>query len=352
MANLRDHGFVEGTNLIVESRWAEGNNDQLVELAAELVRLNVDVIVTFQTPAALAAKRATTTIPIVMAGAADPVGTGLVVSLARPGGNVTGLSSATAELAAKNLELVRQMVPSTKHVAVLVNAADTFAKTFVEQNQLAARSLGIELRTFMVRSVESLDTAFEDVVKARVSALIVQPSLPHQRTVELAVQHRLAAFSPGQGFADAGGLFAHTQNIADRDRQAALYVARILNGAKPAWSSRRQAPSSSTASTATTCGLESAWRSIPPAGACACIGSARPNWGRWHGARPWWCVMSISSYRSLSRPARGSDRFPSNCCSTAVTGIRCIWPVIQQGRWLHPWMQRCARHAASRAAHG
>jgi len=234
VANLRDHGYVEGTNLSVESRWAEGNNDRLTELAAELVRLNVDVIVTFQTPAAVAAKQATTTIPIVMAAAADPMGTGLVASLARPGGNVTGMSSATSELAAKNLELFRQIVPSTKRVAVLVNAADTFAKTFLEQNQLAARSLGIELRTFMVRSGEPLDAAFEEVVKARVGGLIVQPSLPHKRAVELAVQHRLAASSPGQGFADAGGLFAYTQSIADRDRQAALYVARILKGAKPA----------------------------------------------------------------------------------------------------------------------
>ncbi len=234
VANLRDHGYVEGTNLSVESRWAEGFNDRLAELAAELVRLNVDVIVTFQTPAALAAKRATTTIPIVMAAAADPVGTGLVASLARPGGNVTGISSATAELAAKNLELIQQTVPSTKRVAVLVNGADTFAKIFLEQNQLAARSLGIELRAFTVRSGEPLDAAFEDVVKARVSVLIVQPSLPHKRAVELAVQHRLATSSPGQGFADAGGLLAYTQNIADRDRQVALYVARILDGAKPA----------------------------------------------------------------------------------------------------------------------
>ena len=234
VANLRDHGYVEGTNLAVESRWAEGNNDRLAELAVELVRLNVDVIVTFQTPAALAAKRATTTIPIVMAAAADPVGTGLVASLARPGGNVTGISSATAELAAKNLELIRQIVPSARHVAVLVNAADTFTKTFLEQNQFAARSLGIELRIFSVRGGEPLDAAFEDIGKARASALIVQPSLPHKRAVELAMQHRLASSSPGQGFADAGGLLAYTQSIADRDRQAALYVARILNGAKPA----------------------------------------------------------------------------------------------------------------------
>jgi putative ABC transport system substrate-binding protein len=234
LANLRDHGYVEGTNLSAESRWADGKNDRLAELAAELVRLNVDVIVTFQTPAALAAKQATTTIPIVMAAAADPVATGLVASLARPGGNVTGLSSATSELVAKNLELIRQIVPSAKRVALLVNAADTFATSFLEQNQLAARTLGIELRTFMVRSGEQLDAAFEEMAKARASAVIVQPSLPQKRAVEMALRYRLPASAAGQGFADAGGLLAYTQSIADRDRQAALYVAKILKGAKPA----------------------------------------------------------------------------------------------------------------------
>jgi putative ABC transport system substrate-binding protein len=234
VANLRELGYVEGTNLSVESRWAEGKSDRLGELAAELVRLNVDVIVTFQTPAALAAKQATKTIPIVMAAAADPVATGLVASLARPGGNVTGMSSATLELAAKNLELIRQILPSAKRVAVLANAADTFAKSFLEQNQLAARTLDIELRTLMVRSGEPLDAAFEEMAKARVSAVIVQPSLPQKRAVELALQYRLPTSAAGQGFADAGGLLAYTGNIADRDRQAALYVAKILKGAKPA----------------------------------------------------------------------------------------------------------------------
>jgi len=234
VVNLRDLGYVEGTKLSVESRWADGKNDRLAELAAELVRLNVDVIVTFQTPAALAAKQATKTIPIVMVTAADPVATGLIASLARPGGNVTGLSGATSELAAKNLELIRQILPSTKRVAVLVNAADIFAKSFLEQNQLAARTLGIELQTVMVRSGEPLDAAFEEIAKAGASAVIVQPSLPYKRAVEMALQYRLATAAPGQGFADAGGLLAYTGNIADRDRQAALYVDKILKGAKPA----------------------------------------------------------------------------------------------------------------------
>lgn len=197
------------------------------------MRLNVDVIVTFLTPAALAARQATKTIPIVMAAAADPVGSGLVASLARPGGNVTGMSSATSELAAKNLELLREILPSARRIAVLANAADPFSKTFLEQNELAARTNGIELQTIIIRGGDSLDAAFEEMAKARSDAVIVQPTLPRQRVVELATQHRLASAAPVQGFADLGGLLAYTQSITDRDRQAARYVDRILKGAKP-----------------------------------------------------------------------------------------------------------------------
>ncbi len=233
LANLRELGYVEGTNLSVESRWADANPDRLPDLAGELVRLNVDVIVTFLTPAALAAKQATKTIPIVMASAADPVGSGLVASLARPGGNVTGLSGATAELAAKNLELLREILPSAGRIAVLANAADPFSKTFLEQNGLAARTIGIDLQTVIIRGGDSLDAAFEEMTKARSGAVIVQPTLPQQRVADLATQHRLASASPVQSFADLGGLLAYTQSIADRDRQAARYVDRILKGAKP-----------------------------------------------------------------------------------------------------------------------
>jgi putative ABC transport system substrate-binding protein len=234
LLNLRDLGYVEGSNLGIESRWAEGRNDRLPQLAAELVRLKVDLIVTYQTPAALAAKQATNSIPIVMATAADPVATGLITSLARPGGNVTGLSGAVSELAAKNLEIILEILPSAKRVAVLVNAADSFAKSFLEQIQLAARALGIELQTVMVRDGEPLGVAFEEIAKARASAVIVQPSLPYERVVEMAIRHRLASAAAGQGFADAGGLLAYTQSIAGRNRQAALYIDKILKGAKPA----------------------------------------------------------------------------------------------------------------------
>ncbi len=225
---------MEGSNLRVEPRWAEGKNDRLPELAAELVRLKVDLIATFQTPAALAAKHATNSIPIVMVAAADPVATGLITSLARPGGNVTGLSGAVSELAAKNLEIILEILPSAKRVAVLVNAADSFAKSFLERIQLASRALGIELKTVMVRAGEPLGAAFEEIGKARASAVLVQPSLPYERVVELAIQHRLASAAAGQGFADAGGLLAYTQSIADRNRQAAVYIDKILKGAKPA----------------------------------------------------------------------------------------------------------------------
>jgi putative ABC transport system substrate-binding protein len=234
LANLRDLGYVEGSNLGIEFRWAEGRNDRLPELAAELVRLKVDLIVTYQTPAALAAKQATNSIPIVMAAAADPVATGLITSLARPGGNVTGLSAAVSELAAKNLEILLEILPSAKRVAVLVNVADSFAKSFLERIQLASRALGIELQAVMVRAGEPLGVAFEEIAKARASAVLVQPSLPYERVVEMALQHRLASAAAGQGFADAGGLLAYTQSIAERDRQAALYIDRILKGAKPA----------------------------------------------------------------------------------------------------------------------
>jgi putative ABC transport system substrate-binding protein len=234
LANLRGMGYVEGRNLAIESRWAEGRNDRLPELAAELVRSRVDIIVALQTPAALAAKQATGTIPIVMAPAADPVATGLVASLGRPGGNVTGLSGAVSELAAKNLEIIREMLPSAARVGVLANAADSFTKSFVEQIQLAARTSGTELQTILVRGDERMDAAFEELAKARVSAVIVQPSLPRTLAIDLALKHRLPAAAPSLGFADAGGLMAYAANFEDLYREAASYVDKILRGAKPA----------------------------------------------------------------------------------------------------------------------
>jgi len=235
LASLRNLGYEVGKNLVIESRWAEGKSDRLPELAAELVRLKVDIIVAFQTPGAQAAKQATSMIPIVMAPAGDPVGTGLVASLARPGGNITGFSSATAELGAKVLELIREISPSVRRVAVLANAADPFTKSYLGQLEPAGKTLGIEILTHMVRGVDEFDAAFAAMAKARVSAVVVQGSLPRQRAIELALKHRLAAVSSTTGaFAEAGGLMSYAPILADVYHGAAVYVDKILKGAKPA----------------------------------------------------------------------------------------------------------------------
>jgi putative ABC transport system substrate-binding protein len=232
-AGLRDLGYVENKNLVIESRWAEGKSDRLRELAAELVRVKVDIIVATQTPAIQAAKQATSTIPIVMAPAGDPVGTGLIVSLARPGGNVTGLSAAISELAAKNLELIQELLPSVTRVAVMANKADPFTKSFLEHIERAGRSLGIKLQTIMLRGEEEFDAAFTEMVRVRTDAVIVQGSLPRKRAVDLAIKHRLPAIAPAPGFAEAGGLMSYVGVFTDLYRDAAAYVDKILKGAKP-----------------------------------------------------------------------------------------------------------------------
>src|SRR6185312_9043279 len=158
---------------------------------AGLVRLKPDVIVASETPAVSAAKRATSTIPIVMAPAGDPLGTGLVASLARPGGNVTGLSAATAELAGKSLELIREILPSARRIAALADPTNPFSKSFLEQIQLSARTIGAEIHVAMVRSEAEFDGAFDDMKRRGVEAVVVQPTLPRRRAVELALKHRL-----------------------------------------------------------------------------------------------------------------------------------------------------------------
>lgn len=231
---LRELGYIEGKNILMEIRSAEGRPNSLQVLAAELVRLKVDIIVAFQTPAVQAAKLATSTIPIVMGTAGDPVGTGLVASLARPGGNITGMSGTTAELAAKTLEIIRQIRPATARVGVLANLADSFTKTFLEQILGAGRNLGIDIRPAMVRGTEEFDAAFMQWAAMRVDAVIVQPSLPRKPAIDLALKHRLPSVSPSSPFADAGGLIGYSANPRDVSRKAATYVDRILKGAKPA----------------------------------------------------------------------------------------------------------------------
>jgi putative ABC transport system substrate-binding protein len=230
---LRELGYVEGKNVRFEFRSADGKPDRLDGLADELVRLNVDLIVVRLTPAAFAARKATTTLPIVMASAADPVGTGLVASLSRPGGNITGLSGTTSELGAKILELIREMMPAAQRAGVLVNATDPFSKIFVEQVTRGGQSLGIAVQPHIVEGAAGFEAAIEAMVAERAEAIVVQPSLPFKTAIDLALKHKLISISPFRSFADAGGLMSYSANENDIYRNVAMYVDRILKGAKP-----------------------------------------------------------------------------------------------------------------------
>ena len=215
-------------------RSAEGHLDRLSELAAELVRLKVDIIVTWFTPATQAAKQATHEIPIVMADTGDPVGTGLVASLPRPGGNVTGIAGVTAELSGKCVELIRDMLPSARRVTALANATDPFSKPFLEQIKLGGEATGTTINPVRVSSSEEFETAFAAMEKDRPDAVIVQPSLPSKRAAELALKHRVPAVSVPRWFAEEGGLMSYSARYVDLFRKAAVYVDKILKGARPA----------------------------------------------------------------------------------------------------------------------
>jgi putative tryptophan/tyrosine transport system substrate-binding protein len=201
---LREFGYIEGQNVRFEFRSADGNPSLLSDLATELVRLRVDIIVASQTPAVHAAKQATSEIPIVMASAGDPVGTGLVASLARPGGNITGNSGTTAELGAKTLELVREMLPATHHVAVLANAADPFTTSFLKQIEAGGQAVGLRIQSITVRGAEEFEAAFAAMTKERADAVVIQPSLPRKRALDLALRHRLPSVSPTRLFPSKG----------------------------------------------------------------------------------------------------------------------------------------------------
>jgi len=231
---LREHNYIEGQTIQFEFRSAEGKPNLLRGLADELVRLKVDIIVASQTPAVTAARQATTEIPIVMAPAGDPVGTGLISSLARPGGNITGLSSTTAELGVKTLELIRDVLPSTRCVAVLANAADPFSRPFIELIEDGGRTLGIAIQTIRVRGLEEFDAAFAAMDKERADAVIVQPSLPRKPALDLALKHRLPAIGATPLLPREGGLMSYSGAQNDTYRRAAFYIDRILKGAKPA----------------------------------------------------------------------------------------------------------------------
>ena len=240
LQGLRDLGYAEGRNIVIDYRDAEGKLERLPALAAELVALEVDVIVATSTPHALAAKQATRTIPIVFTSVADPVGSGLVSSHARPGGNVTGLASRTQELVRKCLEQLKQAVPGVNRVAVLWNPGTRGARTeqdMLKEAEVAARSLGVRLQFFEARGPEDFDRAFSEMTGARADALTVLSSTmlfaERRRLVDLAAKTRLPAVYPWREAADAGGLMAYGANIADLFRRAATYVDKILKGAKP-----------------------------------------------------------------------------------------------------------------------
>jgi putative tryptophan/tyrosine transport system substrate-binding protein len=232
--NFRTLGYVDGSSIRMEVRHlSEGSPDRLVPLAQELVRMRVDVLVAIQTPAAQAAKQATREIPIVMS-AGDPVATGLVASLARPGGNVTGFSGSVAELGGKFLQLIQELLPGAKRVAVLANAEDPFTKTFLAQLHAPAQRLGLEIQDFIMRRIEDYAPAFAQMGKYRVDVVIVQPSLARKTALELAHKHRLPAVSPSGLFTGEGGLMSYSSNLEEVYRVLAAYVDRILKGARPA----------------------------------------------------------------------------------------------------------------------
>jgi putative ABC transport system substrate-binding protein len=238
-AGLRDLGYFEGRDIRYEYRWAEGRFERLSALAKELVDIKVDVIVTYVTQASLAATKATTSIPIVMVGVADPVGVGLIASLAQPGGNVTGTSSMAAILAAKQLELVRETLPNISRVAALWNPANLAFQTLqVNQAQEAAKTLGIDLQLFEARAAEEFDAVFAAMEKSGTRALLilVDPFFANNfpKLVELSAKVRIFAMTGYRGFVDAGGLMAYGPNYKDIYNLCAIYVDKILKGAKPA----------------------------------------------------------------------------------------------------------------------
>jgi putative tryptophan/tyrosine transport system substrate-binding protein len=230
---LRDLGYIDGKNILVEDRYAAGKADRIPSFVAELVQLKVAVIVSPTLAAIRAAKQATKTIPIVMVIPDDPVATGLVDSLARPGGNVTGLTRLTQELNGKRLELLKEVVPTTSRVGVLLVAGFTVFREY----EAAARALKIQLQSLEVRAPNpDLEGAFRDAVKGRVRALIAPRALVGYRKqiADLAIKNRLPLMSEGSDFVDAGGLVSYSADDAENYKRAAYYVDRILKGAKPA----------------------------------------------------------------------------------------------------------------------
>ncbi|HSE88731.1 MAG TPA: ABC transporter substrate-binding protein [Candidatus Binatia bacterium] len=236
---LRELGYVEGKNIIIEWRHHEGKVDRLPTLAAELVRLKVDIIITAGAPAARAAKEATSTIPIVMTQIGDPVGSGFVASLARPGGNITGLSILAPELSGKRLELLKEIVPNLSRVAVFGTSTSPDNPQSLKEAELAANALKVQLQYLDIRNPKDFETAFQAATKRRAQGVLMMvlgtfAASRQKETVGLAVKHRLPVMYTGQASVEAGGLMSYGVNNSDLDRRAATYVDKILKGAKPA----------------------------------------------------------------------------------------------------------------------
>jgi len=235
---LVDLGYVEGRNVVTQHRWADGHTERLSSLAEALVRANVNVLVASATPSVQAAMEATRHIPIVMAAAGDALRTGLVPNLARPGGNVTGLSLALIELAGKTVELLREALPRVTRFACLVHREDPLHREFLSEAESAARRLGLDLRPVILRGVQELDAALGSVVGDKVGGIVVQPiftvdSEVQSTLVRLTLKHRLPAVSGLRRFAEAGGLVSYASEFSDLPKRAAIYVDKILKGARP-----------------------------------------------------------------------------------------------------------------------
>lgn len=233
---LRDLGYVEGQNIAIEYRYSHGKDELLSDLATDLVRLNVEIILTWGVTAARAVKKVTATIPIVNGSMSDPVAAGLVASLSRPGGNLTGLTSRSPEVTAKRVELMKAIVPGLSRLAVLLTGGRT-ATFALKETELAARPLGIAVQALQIRGPEDLDSAFSAMARERAEALIVVPDLMFnqhlKQLVGLAEKHRLPATYYSKDFVEAGGLMSYASSFTDQFRRAAVYVDRILRGTNP-----------------------------------------------------------------------------------------------------------------------
>ena len=233
---LRELGWTEGRTITIEYRWAEGREERFAEIAAELVRLKADVIVTSGTQAVMASKNATSVIPIVFATAGDPVGSGLVASLARPGGNVTGLATLANELAGKRLELLREVVPSLRRLAIMGNVGNPYIMLELDEVRAAARMLGLEAITLEIRRAQDLASAFEALKSGADALYVCTDALVNTHRIRINIAslgERLPTMHGSRDFVEAGGLMSYGPNFPDMFRRTADYVDKILRGAKP-----------------------------------------------------------------------------------------------------------------------